>query len=47
MIEEHLVTQANINKHANAQKEVKCFCKEFGFTACMLKGLLAKGRGEK
>ena len=28
-------------------KEVKRFCKEFGFTAGMLKGSLAKGRGEK
>jgi hypothetical protein len=25
-------------------KEVKCLCKEFGFTAGMLKGSLAEGR---
>jgi hypothetical protein len=32
---------------ANVLKEVKRLCKEFGFTAGMLKGALAKGRGEK
>ena len=32
---------------ANALKEVKRLCKEFGFTAGMLKGALYKGRGEK
>ena len=32
---------------AIALKEVKRLCKEFGFTAGMLKGALAKGRGEK
>lgn len=35
------------NEGANALKEVKRHCKEFGFTAGMLKGALAKGRGEK
>ena len=30
-----------------ALKEVKRLCKEFGFTAGMLKGSLEKGRGEK
>ena len=28
-------------------KEKKRLCKEFGFTAGMLKGALAKGRGQK
>ena len=28
-------------------KKVKELCKEFGFTAGMLKGALAKGKGEK
>ena len=32
------------NKPANALKEVKRLCKGFGFTAMMLKGLLAKGQ---
>ena len=35
------------NERANALKEVKRLCKEFGFTAGMLKGSLAKGRGQK
>ena len=35
------------NKRANALKEVKRLCKEFGLTAGMLKGALAKGRGDK
>ena len=39
--------EAKKNERANALKEVKCLCKEFGFTAGMLKGSLAKGRGEK
>jgi hypothetical protein len=39
--------KAKKNEHANALKEVKRFCKEFGFTARMLKSYLAKGRGEK
>ena len=41
------MVEAKKNEHANALKEVKCLCKEFGFTAGMLKGALAKGRGEK
>ena len=32
---------------ANALKEVKRLCKEFGFTAGMLKGSLAEGRKPK
>ena len=35
------------NERTNAVKEVKRLCKEFGFTAGMLKGALAKGRGVK
>ena len=35
--------EAKKNKHANALKEVKRLCKEFGFTAGMLKGSLAQG----
>ena len=33
-----------VNGRANALKEVKRLCKEFGFTAGMLKGALAVGR---
>tara|TARA_B100000780_G_C21074039_1_gene432296 strand:+ start:182 stop:304 length:123 start_codon:yes stop_codon:yes gene_type:complete len=32
------------NERANAHKEVKRLCKEFGFSARMLKGALAEGR---
>ena len=32
------------NEHANALKEVKRLCKEFGFTAGMLKDLLTEGK---
>ena len=32
------------NERATALKEVKRLCREFGFTAGMLKGALAKGR---
>ena len=41
------MVEAKKNERANALKEVKRLCKEFGFTAGMLKGSLAKGRGEK
>jgi len=34
-------------ERANALKEVKRLCKEFGFTAGMLKGSLAEGRNKK
>jgi len=43
----HKMIEAKKNERANALKEVKRLCKEFGFTAGMLKGALAKGRGEK
>jgi len=35
------------NERANAPKEVKRLCKEFGFTAGMLKGALAEGGKKK
>jgi len=41
------MVEAKKNERANALKEVKRLCKEFGFTAGMLKGSLAKGRSEK
>ena len=34
------------NERANAVKEVKRLCIEFGFTARMLKGALAEGRNK-
>ena len=41
------MVEAKRKELANALKEVKRLCKEFGFTAGMLKGALAKLRGEK
>ena len=38
------MVEAKRNERANALKEVKRLCKEFGFTAGMLKGVLAEGR---
>ena len=38
------MVEAKKNERANALKEVKRFCKEFCFTAGMLKGALAQGR---
>ena len=38
------MVEANKNQRAKELKEVKRLCKEFGFTACMLKGSLAEGR---
>ena len=35
------------NQRTNALKEVKRLCKEFGFTAEMLKGSLPQGRKKK
>ena len=35
------------NERAKAPEEVKRLCKEFGFTAGMLKGSLAEGRKAK
>ena len=39
--------EAKKNERANALKEVKRLCKEFGFTAGMLKGSLAEGGRKK
>ena len=41
------MVEAKKNERANALKEVKRFCKEFGFTAGMLKGALVEGRKAK
>ena len=41
-IQQYMV-EAMRNGCANALKEVKRLCKEFGFTAGMLKGSLAEG----
>ena len=41
------MVEAKKNERANALKEVNRLCKEFGFSAGILKGALAKGRGEK
>jgi len=41
------MVEAKKSERTNALKEVKRLCKEFEFTAGMLKGSLAKGRGEK
>ena len=41
------MVEAKKNERANALKVIKRLCKEFGFTAGMLKGSLANGRGEK
>lgn len=41
------MAEAKRSERANALKEVKRLCKEFGFTAGMLKGALAKGRKKK
>jgi hypothetical protein len=38
------MAEAKKNERTNAFKEVKRLCKEFGFTAGMLKGALVKGR---
>ena len=41
------MAEAKKNERANALKEVKRLCKEFGFTAGMLKSSLADGRQKK
>ena len=38
------MAEAKKNELANALKEVKRLCKQFGFMAGMLKGALAEGR---
>ena len=42
-IQQHMV-EAKKNERANALKEVNLLCKEFSFTAGMLKDSLAEGR---
>ena len=46
VIQQQMV-EVNNNERANALKEVKRLCKEFGFTAGMVKGWLAEGRKQK
>jgi hypothetical protein len=41
------MAEAKKNERANALKEVKRHCKDFGFAAGMLKGSLAEGRKKK
>jgi hypothetical protein len=41
------MAEAKKSERVNALKEAKRLCKEFAFTAGMLKGALAMGRGEK
>ena len=41
------MVEAKKNERANALKEVKRLCKEFGFTFGMLRGSLTIGRSEK
>ena len=41
------MVEAKKNERVNALKQVKRLCKEFGFTAGMLKGSLAEGRKKK
>ena len=38
------MVEAKKNERANALQEVKRLCKEFGFTAGILKGSIAEGR---
>ena len=38
------MAEAKKNERADALKEVKRLCKEFGINAVMLKGALAEGR---
>jgi len=41
------MVEAKKNERTDALKKVKELCKEFGFTAGMLKGSLAEGRKKK
>ena len=45
--EQKAEAEAKKNERTNALKEVKRLCKEFGFTAGMLKGSIADGRKPK
>ena len=44
---QHQMVEAKKNERANALKEVKLLCREFGFIAGMLKGSLTEGRKSK
>ena len=41
------MVEAKRNELANVLKEAKRLCKEFVFTAGMLKGMIVEGRSEK
>ena len=41
---QHQMVEAKKNERANALKEVKRLCKEFGFIVDMMKGALVEGR---
>ena len=41
------MVEAKKNERTDALKKVKELCKEFGFTAGMLKGALTEGRKKK
>ena len=41
------MAEAKKNERTDALRKVKELCKEFGFTAGMLKGVLAEGRKQK
>ena len=43
VIQRQMINSIN-NQSANALKEFKCLCKEFGFSVEMLKGLTDEGR---
>ena len=43
VIQQQMVEAKKNERRANALKEAKRLCKEFGFTAGMLKGALAEG----
>ncbi len=42
-VSQQLIEEAKKNERANALNELKRLCKQFGFTAGMLKSSLAKG----
>jgi hypothetical protein len=41
------MAEAKKKERANALKEAKCLCKEFGFTSGILKNALAEGRNKQ
>ena len=46
-IQQQQMAEAKKKERTNALKEVKRLCKEFEFTAGMLKGVLSEGRKKK